>query len=197
VNQNPDIFLKAKPLKQLPKRKRIYNNYSQLISKSQKNELVSKIKKIPSEFQPQKISSLSKKYNIPYNTLKYWVMNFDSKIERGMKRRKGGGRKGIIKYESELRWYNWLMDMRLHRAPVTADVFLAQVRDDFNKESDLRIPNSEFKISRGYLSRYMDRWHLSIRSSNVMTPCSLIHGTSLQRNIVRIVEMLSIAENEI
>ena len=166
-------------------KKRTYNNYSNAISKTQKTNLICAITQLEKELQPQKMNFLSKKYNIPYNTIKYWVLHNSDIVKRGKKRKEGGGRNGTIKYETELKWFEWLMDMRQHRAPVTADVFLAEIRSSF-VETDLQVPGSQFVASRGYLTRYMDRWGLSLRVSNIMTPCSIIQGTSLQRNIMEL-----------
>lgn len=165
-----------KPLKVVKR----YINYHYYWSTKQKKQLVQRI-----TTGLTKTITESRRLNIPLSTLRGWVNRFENGGEISFRRTKGGGRKPVLTKEFEISMYNWLIEKRDLGAPITTDIFLSKIKNSF-RESDVNPYSKQPVFSRGFLTSYMRRFHLSLRTSSIVTPASLVQGTQLCDNIINL-----------
>jgi hypothetical protein len=165
-----------KPIKE--RKRRSYNKYKSLFSSIQMKQIVRNISDGLTTATKE-----SKRLNIPLSTIRGWVNRGE---QVSVKRKKGGGRKTLLTKEFEIENYNWLMEKRGEGAPITTDIFLSHIKDSFRNHQLLRKNSKKPVFSRGFLTQYMKRFHLSLRTSSVVTPASLVQGTQLCDNIIKL-----------
>jgi hypothetical protein len=175
---------KTKKLKRVMKKvpKKQYTNYHALYTKVELESIIEEIVNSEDELEARK--EVHGRLGIPMSTLRDWVRKKDQPIPRGMKRRKGGGRKPLLSEKKELQLYNWLMSARAKGAPITAEFFLRYVKR-VTKLSDLRRP-VHFACTRRWLAGYFRRWNLTLRTGALISPLSLVQGTELDQNIANL-----------
>ncbi len=167
------IVLKSVPMK------RKYNNYSAIYTKAERESIISEIVNSNDELNQRKL--ISERLNIPPSTLRDWVRKRHMPVPRGLKRRKGGGRKPVIQHAKELQLYNWLMNARAKGAPVTVNYFLKYVKK-ITRQRDLR-QQIHFRCTRRWLGGFFNRWNLTLRKGAMISPMSIVQGTELEKNI--------------
>lgn len=149
-----------------------YKKYSKFYAKYEKDMIIKEITTAP--VRSKRVATVSKRLNIPRNTLNYWVKQslIGVKVKRGKYRKIGGGRKSVLKLEDEKKLYNWLMNKRALGAPVTPKIFLSHTKKE-----------TSFFGGRSWLSGFFNRWELSLRKGNLITPFKIIQETSLHASI--------------